>query len=418
MSHSRIKLLACVAALALTGAQAPAAFAADKVKIESAAQLPRQTYTVSQKPSVFIQDAAAVRALARKLDTDVVALLNGYDIQDRATLEGLYGVRLQVALLENRWADAKTLLEQTAAIREKPAEKATSGLTTYALLAASQAAGTPEAKRAAYRAALTQRLSGMDYALVEARVKATKSSFELMNPGLLGASLEATLDPIWSKSPEFSREMASALVGAYVTFNQVAPYKDEAVAAINGYLAKHASAAPRADIWTARTVALPEAAKLTPVAIAIWDSGVDAPVFKNRLWKNPKEKANGRDDDGNGFVDDLHGIGYETDFARSGATLRPGRPGVRRQARGTARADEGLARPAGRHRQPRGGGPAAARGADEAGGGEELHRRLDLLWQLRPRQPRRRHRRGGQPRRAHPAGALHHEPQHPASSDR
>ena len=331
MSKSlRNQLFACAAALAVVAAGAPSvALAADKPKIESAAQLPRQTYTLSKRPSEFIEDAAAVAALARRLDSDVAALLAQYDIQDRSTLEGLYGVRLQVALLENRWADARTLLEQTAAIREKPADKAVSGLTTYALLAGEQASGSAEAKRAAYRQALTQRLSGLDYALVEARVKSAKSSFELMNPSLVGGAMKAAFDPIWEKSPEISRDMAAGLVGAFVSVNRVAPYKDEAVAAMNQYLAANASSAPRVDIWTPRTVTLPASASLTPVVIGIWDSGVDAPVFKDRIWTNPREKANGRDDDGNGFVDDLHGIGYEVDFKRSGDTLRPVPPEFR-----------------------------------------------------------------------------------------
>ena len=40
------------------------------------------------------------------------------------------------------------------------------------------------------------------------------------------------------------------------------------------------------------------------------DSGVevDHPGLKSNMWVNPKEIAgNGKDDDGNGYVDDIHG---------------------------------------------------------------------------------------------------------------
>src|SRR5688572_18472527 len=97
---NRSLLMAAAAALALSAAAVSPALAAEKPKIESAAQLPRKTYAISKKPSEFVQDAAAVSALSRQLDADVKAILEGYDIQDRSTLEGLYGIRLQAALHE------------------------------------------------------------------------------------------------------------------------------------------------------------------------------------------------------------------------------------------------------------------------------------------------------------------------------
>ena len=46
------------------------------------------------------------------------------------------------------------------------------------------------------------------------------------------------------------------------------------------------------------------------VVVAIIDSGVDErhEDLAANLWTNPGELANGRDDDGNGYVDDIHGI--------------------------------------------------------------------------------------------------------------
>lgn len=45
------------------------------------------------------------------------------------------------------------------------------------------------------------------------------------------------------------------------------------------------------------------------ITIAIIDTGIDAnhPELKDALWTNPKEIHNGRDDDGNGLIDDIHG---------------------------------------------------------------------------------------------------------------
>ena len=46
------------------------------------------------------------------------------------------------------------------------------------------------------------------------------------------------------------------------------------------------------------------------VVVAIIDSGIDIshPELRDAVWTNPKEIAgNGKDDDGNGYVDDIHG---------------------------------------------------------------------------------------------------------------
>lgn len=50
------------------------------------------------------------------------------------------------------------------------------------------------------------------------------------------------------------------------------------------------------------------------VVVALCDSGIMiAPSLMRALWKNPKEELNGKDDDGNGMVDDLFGYDFAAD---------------------------------------------------------------------------------------------------------
>ncbi|NJK60662.1 MAG: S8 family serine peptidase [Oscillatoriales cyanobacterium SM2_1_8] len=51
------------------------------------------------------------------------------------------------------------------------------------------------------------------------------------------------------------------------------------------------------------------------VVVAVVDTGIDLnhPDLVGQLWQNPGEVADGRDNDGNGFIDDIHGY----DFARN-----------------------------------------------------------------------------------------------------
>lgn len=52
--------------------------------------------------------------------------------------------------------------------------------------------------------------------------------------------------------------------------------------------------------------------KKKPVVVALIGYGADVehPLLANSVWTNPKEKPNGRDDDKNGWVDDIHGWNF------------------------------------------------------------------------------------------------------------
>src|SRR5439155_2379397 len=52
-----------------------------------------------------------------------------------------------------------------------------------------------------------------------------------------------------------------------------------------------------------------------PVTVAVIDSGVDArcPDLASSVWTNPGEiPGNGKDDEGNGYADDVHGFNFLT----------------------------------------------------------------------------------------------------------
>ena len=54
----------------------------------------------------------------------------------------------------------------------------------------------------------------------------------------------------------------------------------------------------------------------TPVIVAVIDSGIDffhPDLERHNIWQNPGEELNGKDDDGNGYVDDLIGWNFIDD---------------------------------------------------------------------------------------------------------
>ncbi len=71
------------------------------------------------------------------------------------------------------------------------------------------------------------------------------------------------------------------------------------------------------SLWNLIKIRAPQAwdaANGSGVVVAVTDSGIDVndPELASRLWNNPREIANGIDDDGNGIVDDLHGADFVT----------------------------------------------------------------------------------------------------------
>lgn len=83
---------------------------------------------------------------------------------------------------------------------------------------------------------------------------------------------------------------------------------------------KTLSASPNDKLWGIRQVKAPEAWTVTQgaedVIIAVVDTGVDYehPALKQNMWSNLAELNGvaGVDDDGNGYVDDIHGVDFIT----------------------------------------------------------------------------------------------------------
>lgn len=84
--------------------------------------------------------------------------------------------------------------------------------------------------------------------------------------------------------------------------------------------------------WGLAAIHAPQAWQLTQgsedIVVAVIDSGIDRtiPALADRIWTNPAEiPGNGRDDDGNGYVDDVHGWDFRDDDpdSLSGTPIHP-----------------------------------------------------------------------------------------------
>ncbi len=94
-------------------------------------------------------------------------------------------------------------------------------------------------------------------------------------------------------------------------FSQILPeivrHRTSYLAALNVVHQAH-QAAPERKEFAFATVDLSGAKEAHPVRVAVWDVGTAPDLFSEQLFTNPGETENGADDDGNGQIDDIHGI--------------------------------------------------------------------------------------------------------------
>jgi len=300
------------------------AHAQDAPVIETAADLPATQFELPARPSVLaIEGGEELDALTKQLGDDVQTILDDNQLDDAATERNLRSMLRTVALLDGRWQDAIDLSAQIRELEEKPAARETSGLLADSYARAVQTTGTTEgaAFEAAFRNELTARVTAVDYDLAQDYLQRVRSRFQLLTSAQLQGALEGQIDAnAEAQGMSVTRDFVATIAGVRHTL-MILPLRDVVADVIGARI--DAETTEKDDLWTTRLVSLEGRDNLTPVRVGVWDSGTDPDVFGERMWINPAETSNGQDDDGNGFVDDVHGIAFDTDWTRSTGALRP-----------------------------------------------------------------------------------------------
>lgn len=260
------------------------AAAQGKKRIEKAADMPRFTYKVEGKLEDLVRDEKAFARFAAEVRRDNQSVLDGYEIADKAAHRDLLAVLAQIDFLEGRYAEAAKRAEEIRALEEKPADKLISGMAIRTMVAAQAKVGdiTSEAYRREVGRLVAAELAGFPYPVVANDIKGYKSSAEIIGEALLLGSVRDRLQPVVDKAGGvLSSDFAPAIVRARFGLVARLPLKQTLIDTYGAYLA--ANKVDKPDIWAARDVALPAGGKYAPVRVAVWDSGVDAPIFKDRL---------------------------------------------------------------------------------------------------------------------------------------
>lgn len=314
--------LSFVCALAIAAGGPAGAQTAVKKTVTSAADLPAFTYPIDVAPSALVTaDAATFDPFAAKVRTNIDALLTGYDIADRATLRGLLQQKLELQMLSGTEdAAALTTAEAIRALEDKPDAKLVSGISTRASVAARAKAGATsgDAYLADYRAEYAAALSPLPWPVVGTLLKQIKTTNDVYTPAMMIGQVAGQLDPGAAKSHSVSGESAALIIQARYFVRVILPQAQASSAVLGAIIAQHSVEKP--DIWAARDVTLHAGDHLTPVRIAIWDSGSDVSLFPHQLYTDPAPRD---------F--DPHGLAFDMDGYKTHGFLYPLTPAERAQ---------------------------------------------------------------------------------------
>ncbi|MBU0517880.1 S8 family serine peptidase, partial [bacterium] len=294
--------------------------AAEKIKIEKADDLPKHSYKIEMKVVDLLADEAAFKQFMNEVKADIEADLKKYEIEDKTTLKGFYANLGTIAFIEGRYQDYLKFLDMRLELEDKESAKLTKGLFTraYINVLKSGAEDTHRAFQKEYKAMVEK----LPFETVQSDLESSKGSAEIVSENLILGMVNDVVQPSLDKNNgEMDKDLANSIIGRYFTLNYYIPYKDDVLAVLTAHL--DANKVVKPDIWDAREVTLTKKDKGNDVIVGIWDAGVDAEVYKDNRFVNKKEKLNQKDDDGNGFVDDLYGIAYDKHADKTPELLYP-----------------------------------------------------------------------------------------------
>ncbi len=274
-----------------------------KKKVISQSDLPRFTYPMEKPASDLLQaDAVTFNAFAAKVRADLETVFRDYDISDKSTMRDLLYARLNLQQLAGEYPEALATVKQIRDLEDKPAAKLTTGIYTEAWLKA--AMETKSTSGAAFEQAFTKEYADivdpLPWDVVQDTMKSGWSRAKLASAANLVGSVKTELDPAVEKSKALNNDEAAELIAVRRAIQFDVPLKDQRAEVLGKYVTAHHVVKP--DIWEAREVTLTDKDKLTPVLVAIWDSGIDVSIFGNNVYTDPHPTASGNH--GLAFLDD------------------------------------------------------------------------------------------------------------------
>lgn len=295
------------AALVLLFAISAPALGQSRSVIRSSADLPSRRFPLNQPASQAFLSDDFLRRTVPAVREEVERILANSTIEDPSIRTQLLAGLAAIAVLEQRSAEAERRIGE-ARQSETKAQLRAIGWLLYDAASAGNAA-TGARRCAAVAARITQRLAGTDPNVVRDEVLIRYGQVQTASPGYVGGGIVGEVDPIVSQRGSVDLMDALFLIRSRLTGLVLPPCRAEMVAAYRTWLDDPANR-PQ-DIWPSRQPDAATFADARPVTVAIWDTGIDPEIFAGRMAIDRAEPLDGRDNDRNGIIDDVHGPTFD-----------------------------------------------------------------------------------------------------------
>ncbi|MEZ4705249.1 MAG: S8 family serine peptidase [Bdellovibrionota bacterium] len=315
------RVFAALVFLGLGVSSTPVVHSQEKIPVRSASDLPQFNYKVSL--SEFGGDYAniphpeyrsVVERLARELLANIESTLKKYDIQDVATLQN-YWTLAGIAHFMLGNFDAYAQYTQWRMDQEsKEAIKQTTSLFYRAYAQAQK-------EDRNFDQVLRELLDGINYEIAYKEIWVFQGRATILEKEFVSALLNHRLSQIFhSQAEEVGQSVVISILNYFINLNYVIPYNEQVLQVIREYVEENKDRIQVASIFPSTPI-YDRAGE--GVLIGIWDSGVDPDTYERFLWNNKEEKMDGIDNDGNGFVDDIHGPSYDLESRITTGSLYP-----------------------------------------------------------------------------------------------
>ncbi|MCC6771027.1 MAG: S8 family serine peptidase [Gemmatimonadaceae bacterium] len=274
--------IACAAALAPSAAAQQTA----RPRITSISQLPAFSYPLRGDVEPVVRDANSpdFATLAASVRRDIDSVMRTFDIADRGLTRELEGTLLLLDLMESRDADALARIARRRELADKIGGRRLAGVEYEAVIAARRASGTARGTTYQQEAqrALVAALRTLPFDSLANEFREAKADLGYLTEGLILGEVRGTLQPLVNQRGSLELMTARTVVRARYALLYEVPLAQAFTAAYDSVLAGRTVTA-KPDIWAARSVSFQSEAGLTPVAIGIWDSGLDTALFSPQL---------------------------------------------------------------------------------------------------------------------------------------
>lgn len=284
-----------------------------QVQAQTLRELPTHSYDLTLDEAYDLIESK-VPILKHPIGQRLVQQVKGHvssdlnQTSDNDTRKEYFGYLSMIALIKKDYGGYSLYLKQQNDLEQKPSIQLTRGISYRALIHSILDKGVSVGK------AFKSLLGKINYKDVYEPIWVEIGrSIEMTTPVYQGR-IDALYGQRLREGSIDLKGVMQVLEYAYATRHYL-PYQDEIREILLSYKKQFHPEflEKRPNVFLGNEVILDPEEKANPVIVAIWDTGFDTEIFKSRkqLWENPKEVFNNEDDDGNGFVDDVHAIAYD-----------------------------------------------------------------------------------------------------------